>query len=248
MNLATASLRELVCEPERRLVASEPTLHWLLNLDQVESGTGRVLHKQRVPERELGTSTHAFERGTVLYSKLRPYLNKVVVADEPGYATTELVPLRCKPDRVDSHYLAYFLRSPAFLNFATTVVSGAKMPRMVMSEFWAYEAPVPPLAEQRRIATILDQADALRAKRREALAQLDSLAQAIFIEMFGDPSLNPKGWRTARLAELFDLKNGVNFSAEQRGTGVLTVDVANMYAEDTSVQTDRLYRIDVDLV
>lgn len=54
--------------------------------------------------------------------------------------------------------------------------------------------PFPPLFEQRRIAAILDQADALRVKRRESLAQLDSLTQSIFIEMFGDPSTNPKGW------------------------------------------------------
>lgn len=65
----------------------------------------------------------------------------------------------------------------------------------------AYRRPllVPPLPEQRRIAAILDQADALRAKRREALAQLDSLTQSIFIEMFGDPVSNPKAWPTATL-------------------------------------------------
>ena len=56
------------------------------------------------------------------------------------------------------------------------------------------EVVVPPLPEQRRIAAILDQTDALRAKRREALAQLDSLTRSIFIEMFGDPAANPRGW------------------------------------------------------
>jgi type I restriction enzyme S subunit len=62
--------------------------------------------------------------------------------------------------------------------------------------------PLPPIPEQRRIAAILDQADALRAKRREALAQLDSLTQSIFIEMFGDPAENPKGWTSVRLEDV----------------------------------------------
>ena len=144
---------------------------WHLNLDQIEPHTGRVLSKRMVSVRELGPSTYTFDRRTVLYSKLRPYLNKVVVADADGVATTELVPLRCDASRLSAQYLVYFLRGPDFLRFATNVVAGAKMPRMVMSEFWGFPVPLPPLPEQRRIAAILDQADALRAKRREALGQ-----------------------------------------------------------------------------
>ena len=56
------------------------------------------------------------------------------------------------------------------------------------------EVPLPPLAEQRRIAEVLDRAEALRAKRRAALAQLDSLTQSLFLDLFGDPLTNPKGW------------------------------------------------------
>ncbi len=62
--------------------------------------------------------------------------------------------------------------------------------------------PLPPLPEQRRIAEILDKADALRAKRRAALAQLDTLTQSIFLDMFGDPATNPKGWPTVALADV----------------------------------------------
>ena len=58
--------------------------------------------------------------------------------------------------------------------------------------------PLPPLAEQRRIAEVLDRAEALRAKRRAALAQLDSLTQSLFLDLFGDPATNPKGWPTMR--------------------------------------------------
>ena len=181
---------------------------WNLNLDQIESHTGRVLSKCMLSASELGPSTYAFDRGTVLYSKLRPYLNKVVVADDNGAATTELVPLRCDESRLHAQYLAHFLRGPEFLRFATNVVAGAKMPRMVMSEFWKFPVPLPPLPEQRRIAAILDQADTLRAKRREALAQLDSLTQSTFIEMFGDPVSNERGWPTESVADLCALVRG----------------------------------------
>ena len=62
--------------------------------------------------------------------------------------------------------------------------------------------PLPPLAEQKRIAGILDAADALRAKRREALAQLNTLLQSIFLDMFGDPVTNPMKWNTSALDAL----------------------------------------------
>lgn len=183
------ALQDLVVDERTRRAVPTDTEVWCLNLDQIEPDSGRILSRWMIAPKALGSSTYRFEAGTVLYSKLRPYLNKVVVADADGYATTELVSLKCNSDRVLPSYLAYFLRSPEFLSFANTVVAGAKMPRMVMSEFWQYKVPLPPLPEQRRIAAILDKADALRTKRREALAQLDRLAQAIFVEMFGsEPS------------------------------------------------------------
>lgn len=207
-------LGDLVVEERpQRGDSDEPV--WNLNLDQVEPDTGRVLERVRVPQDDLGPSTYPFAAGTVLYSKLRPYLNKVVVADEPGFATTELVPLRCKPQRAVPDYIAYFLRSAEFLSFANTVVAGAKMPRMVMSEFWKYQVPLPPLDEQRRIACILDKADALRTKRREALAQLDLLAQSIFLEMFGDPKFNPKSWQVKAIESVaLDMRGGAALEPE----------------------------------
>lgn len=174
---------------------------WGLNLDQIESGTGKVLEKNMTALSGLGPSTYPFAAGTVLYSKLRPYLNKVIVAEDDGYATTELVPLRCDLDKVFPDYLAYYLRSPEFLSFANTVVAGAKMPRMVMSEFWNYEIPLPPLPEQRRIAVILDKADALRAKRREAIAKLDQLLQSVFVNATAGQAAN-----AATIGELLESK------------------------------------------
>lgn len=85
---------------------------------------------------------------------------------------------------------------------ATTV------PIVNKSKFEQLEIPVPPIPEQIRIAAILDQADALRVKRRDALAQMDSLTQSIFIEMFGDPAINPKGINQKPLGDLIKLKSG----------------------------------------
>ena len=175
---------------------------WALNLDQIESHSGKVLSKLMLDRNEVGPSTYVFNKGTVLYCKLRPYLNKVVVADDDGVATTELVPLRCDESKVLPTYLAHFLRSAAFLAFATNVVAGAKMPRMVMSEFWSYPVPLPPLEEQHRIAAILDQAETLRTQRRTALALLDSLTQSLFLDMFGDPDKNPNGWAMGKIADM----------------------------------------------
>ena len=78
--------------------------------------------------------------------------------------------------------------------------SGAAGQRRVPADFFAaLQIPLPPLDEQKRIAGILDAADALRAKRREALAELDTLLQSTFLDMFGDPVTNPMGWEERHL-------------------------------------------------
>ena len=91
-------------------------------------------------------------------------------------------------------YLFYFLRTPDTVNLATSRCSGANLPRLSPKQLASFKIPLPPFAEQKRIAGILDAADALRAKRREALAQLDTLLQSTFLDMFGDPVTNPMGW------------------------------------------------------
>lgn len=93
--------------------------------------------------------------------------------------------------------------------------------------------PLPPLAEQKRIAGILDAADALRAKRRAALAQLDSLLQSTFLDMFGDPVTNPKGWGVSTLgAECLEIKNGRSVK-QTKGAGGIPISRIETIAEGT---------------
>ena len=206
MSFPTAPMRSLLDAAHKAALPEDEEEVWTLNLDQIEPHSGRVLAKVMLNRSAVGPSTYVFNKGTVLYCKLRPYLNKVVVTEDDGVATTELVPLRCEESKVLPHYLAHFLRSATFLAFATNVVAGAKMPRMVMSEFWSYPVPLPSLEEQRRIAAILDQAETLRTQRRTALALLDSLTQSLFLDMFGERETHD--WPIANIGEIVDEENG----------------------------------------
>ncbi len=120
--------------------------------------------------------------------------------------------LRPKPC-IDGDFLARVLENYDVTPFVTGTTRG-KLTKAGASEILV---PLPPLPEQRRIAAILDQADALRAKRREALAQLDSFTQSIFIEMFGDPAANPLGWPTSTLKTLGKVITGGTPPGGQEG-------------------------------
>lgn len=138
--------------------------------------------------------------GDVLFSKDGTVGKVHVVSTERSFAVlSSLAILRPKNGVVDAQYLGHALRSPAALDEALKRKTGSAIRRIILSDLKKVRFPLPPISEQRRIAAILDQADALRAKRREALAQLDSLTQSIFIDMFGDPVENERGWTVCLL-------------------------------------------------
>lgn len=122
----------------------------------------------------------------------------------PLCLNTSTIRFKAKPEMSDLRYLQHWLDSREFREQITRLVTGSAQQNFGPSHLNAIKISLPPLPEQIRIAAILDQADALRVKRREALAQLDSLAQSIFIEMFGDPSTNPKGWNIRKIGDLLE--------------------------------------------
>lgn len=105
---------------------------------------------------------------------------------------------------LDSRYFVHQLMADYQSGRLADYYTGATIKHLTGQDLARYRFPLPPLSEQRRIAAILDQAEILRAKRREALVQLDELQQAIFIEMFGDPVTNPKGWPTKKIGDLLE--------------------------------------------
>ena len=159
--------------------------YWLLNLDMVESNTGKVLDFLYVDDSQIGTSTISFDQSNVLYSKLRPYLNKVVLPDRAGYATSEMLPLKPDEKIIIREYLSYFLRSPHFVNYINEKTSGAKMPRANIADLKAYEIDCPSVMEQQRIVSQFNSISRIIQTRQQQLAALDALIKARFVETFG---------------------------------------------------------------
>jgi type I restriction enzyme S subunit len=126
--------------------------------------------------------------------------------------------------RVALEYLVHFLRWRGFRD----VVSGSSQPQITQTTLRRIEVPLPPLAEQKRIAAVLDKADDLRGKRRQALATLDTLLHSVFLDMFGDPVTNPKGWPVRRLGDECDVRDGTHDSPEYVAKGVPLVTSKNL--------------------
>ena len=151
---------------------------WLLNLDMVESHTGKIVEKVYENSDDM-LSVAAFDNGNVLYSKLRPYLNKVVVPDENGYATTELIPLRPDPNRLTRVFFSALLRSEAFVSYANSIATGTKMPRMPMNDLRNFRVILPPIGLQKEFERIYNQADKSGFELRKSIENIDSVIKSL---------------------------------------------------------------------
>ena len=183
---------------------------WLLNLDMVEQQTGRVIEYKYAGEDDLNGSIIQFDTENVLYSKLRPNLNKVVLPEKDGFSTSELLPLRPDASVLNRDYLAVFLRSDSFVTWAVSKTAGAKMPRLGTKDLMNAEIPVPNIERQKEIAEKFKKLEQLISLRKQQLAKLDELVKARFVEMFGDPVKNTMDWEIKPLSELGELNRGVS--------------------------------------
>ena len=133
---------------------------WVLELEDVEKDTGKLLCKKSKSQRNPVSTKHCFRPNDILYSKLRPYLNKVLIAEDYGYCTSEILPLSFYGE-LNVRYALIFLRSPLFIDYANRCSYGVKMPRLGTSDGKAALVPLPPLEEQQRIVVKLDELMAL---------------------------------------------------------------------------------------
>lgn len=153
----TKSLKEVA--PEYSPTLPEADLYWWLNLDMIETYSGRLLEKVMAASEEIGNSTSTFDESMVLYSKLRPYLNKVFVPDDRGYATTELVGMKPDSKILNKYFLFNLLRGDQFVAYANGLSSGGQMPRIPMKALRDFKCILPPIDLQEQFVETSKQSD-----------------------------------------------------------------------------------------
>lgn len=132
-------------------------------------------------------------------------------------ASNFLLRLRVDKSVALPRFIWYVLNSGRSKAFVKTIVGASTYPNLKWSLYSSHPVPLPPLSEQRRIAEILDKADALLAKRRAALAQLGTVTPSLFLDMFGDPATNPKGWPVCQLQEVVKAGTIITYGIVQAG-------------------------------
>lgn len=192
----------------------------------VSEQTGSITTEMERPISEVLKGFTPFQHGDVLVAKITPCFENGKIAHAEigqrfGFGSTEFHVVRAHPEALDGRYLYHFLRLDRIRSKGERKMTGSAGQRRVPKHFLEnLRIPLPPLEEQRRIAAILDKADALRAKRREAIAKLDQLLQSVFLEMFGNPVSNPKGWHKIPVGELFSaLVGGKNIQCPSEDVG-----------------------------
>lgn len=128
-----------------------PQNSWVLDLEDIEKDTGKVIQHITNKDRSVSSTKHVFHKNMILYSKLRPYLNKVVLADNDGFCTSEILPLAFNKV-IYPRYAQIFLMSPFFVNYASNCSYGMKMPRLGTQDGQNAFFSIPPYNEQIKIA------------------------------------------------------------------------------------------------
>ncbi|MFD0772673.1 restriction endonuclease subunit S [Streptomonospora algeriensis] len=236
-----------IASVDRNLVAPEDLLSEdkYIGLENIERGGG-LANVESVVNAQISSAKARFHDGHVLFGRLRPYLAKIARPDFGGVCSTDILTIT-PGEFLDRDYLVHFLVRPEIVDLAASRTAGANLPRLSSQALMKFKVPLPPLDEQRRIATVLDKVDALRARRRQAIDLLDELVQSAFISMFDDPRGNPMGWEREPLGDLMEHgpQNGVYKPARNYGSGTPIVRIDAFY-DGVVRDLGSLRRVDLD--
>jgi type I restriction enzyme S subunit len=205
--------------------------------DAADHITPEAVHSSTTSLIPIG-SILAVVRSGVLKHTFPIAINRVPVA-----INQDIKALICTPE-VHPEFLMHFLRHSA--PHILQCVRGTTADNIPVDELKSLRVPLPPLEEQRRIAAILDQADALRAKRREALAKTTALCEAVFLDIFGDPIYNPNGWpNTTLLGDIADIVSGITIGRPVNGKPTRDVPyLAVLNVKDRALNLQTVKRVD----
>ncbi|MBD2551395.1 restriction endonuclease subunit S [Microcystis elabens FACHB-917] len=215
-----------------------PDHAWVLELEDIEKDSSKLLSRSTYAERKSKSTKNAFDKGAVLYGKLRPYLNKVLLADEPGFCSTEIIPLLAG-EGIAAGYLFHWLKSPEFLEYTNEVSHGINMPRLGTEAGRKAPLVLAPLNEQRRIAAKLDATlaavDACRQRLDGVAAILKRFRQAVLAAATSGELTREwreerglaNSWKAKALSEIADSRLGKMLD-QSKNTGRLTPYLRNI--------------------
>lgn len=180
---------------------------WVLELEDIEKETSRLIQKVRFSEREFKSTKSQFNTGDVLYGKLRPYLDKVIVADEPGVCTTEIIPIKCY-GKFSPYYLRWMLKTPRFIKYADESTHGMNMPRLGTDKGEMALVAVAPVREQTRIVAKVDElmvlCDQLEQQSYQQIDAHNQLVDALLTTLTQSQNADELASNWQRLAAHFD--------------------------------------------
>ena len=160
---------------------------------------------------------------------LRGSLGKFAINKDglKGGIASSLVLLRAKED-LQINYLKHYLNSPRMKRLITKSDNGSSQPNLSGANVKKFPIPLPPLDQQKKIAAILDAADACRQKTKALIEKYDELTQSLFLDMFGDPVSNPRGWEKVELGKVLDVRDGTHDSPKYKESGYPLVTSKNI--------------------
>jgi type I restriction enzyme, S subunit len=190
-------------------------VNWVMISDATESGKYINSTKKRIREEGVKRSRVVQPGDFLLTNSMsfgRPYIMNTSGCIHDGWLV-----LSPRNQNVSPDFFYHLLGSDFVYAEFVRRAAGATVKNLNIDLVKGVQVPLPPMPEQRRIAEVLDRAEALRAKRRAALAQLDTLTQSIFFDLFGDPTTNPKGWPVRELQEIVQQGTIVTYGIVQAG-------------------------------
>ena len=242
-----ADMCDLTAEPVRPGTRPEALY---LGLEHLASG--RLVRIGGGRASEMRSTTSAFQADNVLYGKLRPYLDKAILADEPGVCTTELLVLRAKAN-VDPRFLAVFLHSRGFLEYAVAGTTGVQHPRTSWAHIREYVLPALTLTEQQRIADLLWLVHGAISRSEKLVDEGQALKRAAMRTLFthglhGEPQKEteigpvPESWELSELETLCVSTDSVDLRSEGDRT-IQYVDVSAISRDHLQIETTSRYRL-----
>ena len=223
-----ADLCELIADPVRP--GARPDAMYL-GLEHL--APGRLVRIGCGKASDMRSNTSAFQPGDVLYGKLRPYLDKAVLADEPGVCTTELLVLRSR-EHVDPRFLAVLVHSPGFVEYAVSGTTGVQHPRTSWAHIREFEAPALALAEQQQLADLvwlvheaIGQSEVLveeaQALKRAAMQTLFTRGLRGETQKETEVGPVPESWKIMSFNSAISLKRGFDLPMSKRHDGRVPV-------------------------